>query len=185
MTQSIKLADIIMPFVKSEINFHSDLNCLEDEIYECKQRIDSENQKLKALQDELKQKTDKTNHAWVDQVITPIADELIKFYPNHRIELMGPSPVESEVTILVIRDDVPNPYDYHNGIRSISFIPQYIQTTLHGGKGFTGFNLLYKDYSKSDYRPLIDTNKYLDDVNYPKIALSSQCEISDLVRKVA
>ena len=122
----------------------------------------------------LKKKLDKLPN-WTEALIKPIAEELIKHFPDRRYEILGPFGLSSEIAIHFYRIGVnePNLFDGDNCI-SITFRPG----DLDKGE----LRLVDHKTNTGEFRE--GTLGALNGMNHPTIPLSPDTTIEELLKWV-
>jgi len=139
-------------YVASYANYQFKQARLRDKIDLRQQQIDRLEAKLKRL----------IYPHWIDTLIKPLANELIKFYPDRTFEILGPFGLCNETAIHFYKKDAPTDKQFErDNCLSMTFI--------HGD--LTKGEFMIRDYS-------IDTNQFskstigeLNGMNHPSIKI--------------
>lgn len=142
-----------------------------DKKYEIERdRIDA---KIQLRQKQIERLTKKRNAlyppSWINSMIKPIAEELIKDYPEHYYEILGPFGMNNDTSIHLYRKDQPGKTET---CLSLSF--------RHGDLDKGELNLI--DYSKNLHRYQNGTIGEMNGGNYGTIPLTPETDISDLIK---
>ncbi len=113
--------------------------------------------------------------SWIDAIIKPIAEELIKHFPGRRYELLGPFGLSSETAIHFYRIGVDEKHLYEgDNCKSITFRPVDLE------KGELGIVDYKTDTGKFGKGTLGEMNGY----NHPTIPLSPDTTIEELAERI-
>jgi hypothetical protein len=109
---------------------------------------------------------------WVDSLVKPIAEELVKAYPDRCYEILGPFGIGAHVGIHFYKKDVDEKrrFDDDNCI-SITIAPG----DLDNGE------LMIVDYSSDTKQYAQGTLGYVNDCNYPKVPINPDSDVSELL----
>jgi hypothetical protein len=158
----MRISEIQIPYIREKQIYDESLGNIEKRI------------QLRIKQEErLRAKLNKLHRPnWVDSLVKPIAEELVKAYPDRCYEILGPFGIGAYVGIHFYKKDVDEKrrFDDDNCI-SITIAPG----DLDNGE------LMIVDYSSDTKQYAQGTLGYLNDCNYPKVPINPDSDVSELL----
>ena len=121
----------------------------------------------------LKSRRDRLRYvSWVDEIVDPIAKEMMKHLPVKSYDILGPFGMSAEVPIHFHKSDPPNRDEWHDiDIISICILP------LDLDKGEIGI----RDQTVNTGQYASGTMGELNGMNHPTIPITPDMTIDDLV----
>ena len=155
---------------KKYLEATSQFNILEREYLSKLHKLEQEVTQLKG---ELRQL--KYPH-WIDFLVKPVAEELIKLLPGHYYEILGPFGICNSTSIHFYKQGITeqNKFEEDNCV-GITFIP--LDLTHEGSIGIRNYGVDTHEFEKG-------TVGEVNGMNYPTIRLAPTTKIKDLLQYV-
>jgi len=158
----MKIAKIRSGYVEKKLAYETKANYLEI-------RIAKREAQLSRLKKRLHNNY-MASPSWIDEIIKPIAEEMIKHFPDRQYDILGPFGLTCETAI----------HFYLNGSDNIE---SCLSITFRPGDLDKG-EIKIVDYSKNTMRYRENTLGEINGMNYPSVPIPKDADIQWLVDRI-
>lgn len=160
----MNVAEIKQNYVTLYSDYSKKEDKIESKISVLEAQINKKNKQIKKL---FEKKYSTHMPHWKEHYIKPLADELIKHFPDYHYEILGPFGLCSETVIHFRKNGTPEDNYERPNFHSISFTV--------GDLSIGGFSI--RDYSKNTGKFIEGTIGELNGMNHPSIPIPDNADI--------
>ena len=113
---------------------------------------------------------------WIDEIIRPLADELVKHLPGRTVAILGPFGIGCRTAIHFYRDGVEGE-ERCKGTNCISITFEPNDLTRFQNSPLSGSKLSVVDYSVNTHRYSVGTMGQMNGLNHPVIPVPEDADI--------
>ncbi len=163
--RNMKISEIQTPYIKEKEAYDGSVSDIERRIQQRVKQAERLRERLTKLR----------RPNWVDRLVKPIAEELVKAYPDRYYEILGPFGIGASVGIHFYKKGVEEKHKYEDD--------NCISVTLTPGDLDKG-ELRITDYSIDQEKYAPGTIGDANDCNYPKVPIDRDSDVSEILRWV-